>query len=144
MISFDTAIKLSEEVLASLEKLYQLIYPTQTSGAARQTTLPSKSEPSPGENGELRSLLLFRRKLLSLHAKRHLVTELTATGKLSESEAQAMVDTGSSTSAATAAGASGTLFANIIAWLQTNGPTIAQDIAAAIPIIISLITLFGG
>jgi hypothetical protein len=91
----------------------------------------------------LPNLLQFRRKLLALHAKRHLVTELASTGKLSESEAQSMVDEGSTQASATP-GASGTAFANILAWLKTNGPTIAQDIAAAIPILISLLTLFGG
>lgn len=130
MINFDTAIQLGEEVLASLEKLYHLIYPSTTTATS-------------GEKVQLPSLLQFRRMLLAIHAKRHLVTELTATGKLSASEAQAMVDEGSP-QATTIPGASGTAFANILAWLETNGPTIAQDIAAAIPIIISLIALFGG
>jgi hypothetical protein len=81
--------------------------------------------------------------LLAIHAKRHLVTELTATGKLTESEAQAMVDEGSS-SPTTSPSATGGKFANILDWLIANGPAIEQDIAAAIPILISLITLFGG
>jgi hypothetical protein len=131
MIDFDTAIELGEEVLASLEKLHQLIYTPQTATV------------SPDAKPKLPSLLQFRRRLFSIHAKRHLVTELAASGKLTVAEAQAMVDAGSAQTT-TAPAASGTLFANILTWLQTNGPTIAADIAAAIPIIISLITLFGG
>ncbi len=140
MLDFETAIKLGEEVLASLDKLYHLVYPSSTNAVLTKTfqTGPASSE----ETSNFASLLLFRRRLLALHSKRHLVTELTATGKLSESEAQAMVDAGSTMSASP--GASGSAFANILAWLQANGPPIAQDIAAAIPIIISLITLFGG
>jgi len=136
MINFETAIQLGEEVLASLEKLYQLIYPSATTGT-RAGLQPE------GEQVELPNLLQFRRKLLATHAKRHLVTELTSTGKLSESEAQAMVDEGSAQTTSAKPG-TGTAFGNILTWLQTNGPTIAQDIAAAIPILISLIALFGG
>ncbi|HEV3386577.1 MAG TPA: hypothetical protein VG097_17300 [Gemmata sp.] len=150
MINFDTALKLGEEVLTSLENLYQLVYPPTVNGAKANGCGPIVQSPSLpvtytslGGTVDLPNLLQFRRKLLALHAKRHLVTELTATGKLSENEAQAMVDQGSTQSNATPR-ASGTAFANILAWLQANGPTIAQDIAAAIPIIISLITLFGG
>ena len=142
MIDFNSAIQLGEEVLASLEKLYHLVYPASTNGA--RNTVDGRSKTAASSNSEAfdsTNLLQFRRKLLSLHAKRHLVTELTATGKLTESEAQAMVDAGSNVSAGPSA--SGTAFANILAWLQANGPTIAQDIAAAIPIIISLLTLFG-
>jgi hypothetical protein len=139
MIDFDTAIELGEEVLTCLEKLYHLIYPTSANGAMTNAARPSAGSAA---EADMPSLLQFRRKMLALHAKRHLVTELAATGKLSESEAQAMVDAGSASS--TCLGASGSAFANILAWLQANGPTIAQDIAAAIPIIISLITLFGG
>jgi hypothetical protein len=138
MIDFETAIKLGEEVLASLEKLYHLISPPTSNGTSSLLTGTSSQGTV-----DLPNLLQFRRKLLALHAKRHLVTELAATGKLTETEAQAMVDEGS-TPTTTATGAGGTLFANILAWLQANGPTIEQDIAAAIPIIISLITLFGG
>jgi hypothetical protein len=139
MLDFETAIKLGEEVLASLDKLYHLVYPSSTNSVIPETTQASSASDEKTSN--LANLLLFRRKLLALHSKRHLVTELTATGKLSASEAQAMVNAGSTMSASP--GASGT-FANILAWLQANGPTIAKDIAAAIPIIISLITLFGG
>jgi hypothetical protein len=163
MIDFDTAIELGEEVLASLEKLYHLLHPSTTSGA--QTSESRQAERSTTEaasqigeqsdcrseladvslegEAELPSLLQFRRRLLAIHAKRHLVTELVATGKLTEAEAQAMVDEGSTQTTANP-GASGAAFANILAWLQTNGPAIAQDIATAIPLIISLITLFGG
>jgi hypothetical protein len=150
MIDFDTALKLGEEMLTSLDKLYQLVYPTSASGAKANGCGPIVQSPSLpathtslGGTVDLPNLLQFSRKLLALHAKRHLVTELTATGKVSESDAQAMVDQGSTQTNATP-GASGTAFENILAWLQANGPTIAQDIAAAIPIIISLITLFGG
>jgi hypothetical protein len=150
MIDFDTAMKLGEEVLTSLEKLYHFIHPpaangTKTNGDGRLVQSPSSpmTGTSPEATFDLPNLLQFRRKMLALHAKRHLVTELFATGKLSESEAQAMVDEGSTLSTTTL-GASGTAFANILAWLQTNGPTIEKDIAAAIPIIISLIALFGG
>jgi hypothetical protein len=130
MIDFDTGIELGEEVLTSLERLDHLIGPTAKSASLEEMV-------------GLPNLLQFRRRLLAIHAKRHLVTELASTGKLSESEAQAMVDEGSAQTTASP-GANGTAFANILAWLQANGPTIAQDIAAAIPIIISLITLFGG
>jgi hypothetical protein len=130
MIDFETAIKLGEEVLGTLEKLYKLVYPTTAS-------------ETPETRSALPNLLQFRRKLLATHVKRHLVTELTATGKLSESEAQAMVDEGTQQTTSVAAAASSP-FANILAWLQTNGPTIAQDIVAAIPLLISLLTLFGG
>ena len=131
MIDFKTAIELGEEVFASLDRLYQLLNPATT--GAERTTNGATAVPS---------LLEFRRRLLAVHASRHLVTELAATGKMSTSEAQAMVDAGASTSERP--GAAGTAFANILSWLETNGPTIAQDIAAAVPIIISLITLFGG
>jgi hypothetical protein len=142
MIDFNSAINLGEEVLASLEKLYHLVYPASTN--ATRNTADGKTKAADSSNADAfnsTNLLQFRRKLLSLHAKRHLVTELTATGKLTESEAQAMVDAGSNVHASPQA--SGSSFANILAWLQANGPTIAQDIAAAIPIIISLLTLFG-
>lgn len=128
MIDFETAIQLGEEVLASLDRIYHLINPAPADGSA----LPAATSSEPG-------LLQFRRRLLAAHARRHLVTELAATGKLSTSDAQSMVDSGRTTGARPAAGAA---FANILAWLQSNGPTIAQDIAQAIPIIISLITLF--
>lgn len=128
MTSYETALQLSEEAYTSMDKLCDAACALPANG----------SEPA----GSLPTLLQFRRRLLAVHAKRHLVSELAATGKLSQSEAQAMVDAGASTSYRP--GASGTAFANILAWLQANGPTIAQDIAAAIPIIISLITLFGG
>jgi hypothetical protein len=141
MIDFETAIKLGEEVLASLDKLYQLVYPTSSNAESPKMSGPTTETPRQGIT-EMPSLLQFRRMLLALHARRHLVTELTATGKLSQSEAQSMVDAGSTSSSR--AGASGSPFGNILAWLQANGPTIAQDIAAAIPIILSLITLFGG
>jgi hypothetical protein len=142
MIDFNSAIKLGEEVLASLEKLYHLVYPGSANGTRSNVAGSTKTaDPSNAEAFNLKNLLQFRRKILSIHAKRHLVTELTATGKLTESEAQAMVDAGSNMNASPEA--SGSSFANILAWLKANGPTIAQDIAAAIPIIISLLTLFG-
>jgi hypothetical protein len=137
VIDFETAIKLGEEVLSTLEKLSQIIHGRQSTSA------------TPDGKAELPDLLLqFRRQLLATHSKRHLVTELAATGKLTESEARAMVDSARSAAntavPANASGAASGWGANILAWLTTNGPTIAADIAAAIPIIISLITLFGG
>ncbi len=138
MINFDTAIKLGEEVLASLEKLYHVVYPPTLNVEAQNI-----ATQSPELMPEMPSVLQFRRRLFALHSKRHLVTELIATGKLTQAEAQAMVDAGSSKTS-TAVEAAGTAFAEVLAWLQANGPKIEADIAAAIPLIISLITLFGG
>jgi hypothetical protein len=160
MIDFETAIKIAEEVLATLDKLYHLVHPatpgagtansgecalavTTTDIQAAATNQFPITMTSHDTKTQLPNLLQFRRKLLAIHAKRHLVTELTATGKLTESEAQAMVDEGSS-SPTTSPSATGGKFANILDWLIANGPAIEQDIAAAIPILISLITLFGG
>ena len=137
MIDFNKAIELGEEVLSALEKLSQIIHGQQTASVTSDGKV------------ELPNLLLqFRRQLLSTHSKRHLITELAATGKLTESEAQTMVDlAGSATNTiavASGTGAASGWGANVLAWLTANGPMIAADIAAVIPIIISLITLLGG
>jgi hypothetical protein len=126
MIDFESAIRIGEEMLSALDQVFHLLHP---------------SGPSAEASGD-GNLLQVRRRLLAVHAKRHLVTELTSTGKLTQAEAQAMVDAGAP--AAETPEAPSAPFANILAWLQTNGPSIAADIAAAIPVIISLITLFGG
>jgi hypothetical protein len=128
MNAYETAVRAGEDAYASVDELCAVACGSPADAAA-------------AASGGLANLLQVRRRLLAVHAKRHLVTELVATGKLSQSEAQAMVDAGASV--AYRPGASGAAFANILAWLQANGPSIAQDIAAAIPIIISLLTLFG-
>jgi hypothetical protein len=116
MIDFDTAIKIGEEILAALEKVFVLIDPP-AAGTGERSASPT--------------VLHLRRSLLATHARRQLASELVAAG-LTPTEAGAMVDSGAATG-----------FANIIDWLKTNGPAIARDIAAAIPLLVSVITLFG-
>ena len=92
------------------------------------------------------SLLKFRRQLLYVHNRRHLVTELVGTGKMTEAEAEAMVTAGMTpvnpaTSDGVTVAAAGGFFANLFTWLNANLPALEADAVNIITFIAKLLPL---